>query len=88
MNVPGEFWNVDSNKVGILKGTETLIKVKPVELISDESLRTLDVNDRNCRFEDELSEGMVLFKNYTRQSCIFECMHKYRYYHSIVFSRN
>ena len=88
MNVPGEFWNVDSNKVGILKGTETLIKVKPVELVSDESLRTLDVNDRNCRFGDELSEGMVLFKNYTRQSCIFECMHKYRYYHSIDFSRN
>ena len=46
---------------------------------ADESLRSLNVKDRNCRFSDE-STGLKFYKEYSYTNCIFEC--------SLIFAIN
>ncbi len=38
----------------------------------DDSVRDLDLADRNCRFPDE-TDGLTLFKRYSKNNCLLEC---------------
>ena len=73
------FHEVNLNPTTINKGYKTLIKVKPTSVISDENIKSLDIDQRRCRFEEEVPEDMVLFKKYTPSACRFECVFKFRY---------
>ena len=57
-----------------------LIRVEPVKLLTDDSVSSVAIEDRKCRLANEVPEEMThLFKNYTRNGCLFNCMHAYRY---------
>ena len=66
-------------QVPIERGAETVIKVRPIQTKSDDDIKSVDVDRRPCRFDDEVPDDMVLFKKYTKQACLFECLYKYRY---------
>jgi hypothetical protein len=48
------------------------IAVTPLVTQSDDSIRDLDVSNRECRFPDE-TDGLALFKRYTKNNCLLEC---------------
>ena len=57
-----------------------LIRVEPVKLLTDDSVISVPVEDRKCRLANEVPKEMThLFKNYTRNGCLFNSMHVYRY---------
>ena len=64
--------------MNIQRGFKALLKVKPLQVVSDEDIRGLTISDRNCRFDDELPEDMVLFQKYSPTGCRFECMFQFR----------
>ena len=66
-------------QIPIERGAETVIKAKPIQTKSDDDIKSVDVDRRPCRFDDEVPDDMVLFKKYTKQACLFECLYKYRY---------
>ena len=74
---PDQYYNFNLNNVQINRGSKVLIKVKPVGLKSNEDLRGLSLTERKCRFGDEVPDEMILFKNYSRQSCMFDCMFRF-----------
>ena len=78
INAPDEFYNVIRNSIDVEPGTEMLVRVKPVQLVSEESIRSEPIEQRKCRFEDELPEYMPIFKVYSRNACLFNCMYKFR----------
>ena len=78
INTPYEFYNVIQNSIDVEKGTEMLIRVKPIQLVSDESIRSVPIEQRKCRFENEVPEDMPLFKIYSRNACLFNCMYQFR----------
>ena len=79
INPPDEFYNVVDNSVEIEAGTEVLLRIEPVELITDQTVGSdLDVEERKCRMSTEVPEEMKMFKTYTRNGCIFNCMLDYR----------
>jgi len=43
-----------------------------MKIDADDSMRQLNVEERNCIFYDE-STGLKIYKNYTYENCIFEC---------------
>ena len=64
--------------VCILRGFKTVIKVHPTSVISDDAIKDLDIEVRKCRFEDEIPESMILFKEYSPSACRFQCMYNFR----------
>ena len=52
----------------------------PPELVTDENVGTdVEIENRKCRMASEVPEDMKLFKTYSRNGCIFNCMLYYRY---------
>jgi len=50
---------------------------KPTYLsLHDFSLRSLSIEQRNCRFPDE-AEDLKMHKNYSQSNCLFECSYFY-----------
>ena len=72
------FFDVDLNPTILRRGFKTLLKVQPSVIVSNEDIRSLAVEDRKCRFEDEVPENMKLFKKYSPSACRFECMLNFR----------
>ena len=66
-----------TKKYGFLvkPGEETSVAIKPISIRGDESVRKLDIKDRNCYFQKESS--LKLFKIYTQANCLFECQVDY-----------
>ena len=52
-------------------GYKTLVRVHTMQLESQESIRTLTIVKRNCRFSFE-SERLLIFKHYSRYVYVFE----------------
>ena len=79
INAPDEFYNVLQNSIAVEPGTEMLIRVQPVQLVSEDSIRSEPIEQRKCRFEDEVPKDMPLVKTYSRNACLFNCMYQFRY---------
>jgi hypothetical protein len=58
---------------------EIALSAQKVE--AEEDLRNLEVNVRNCYFEDE-TNVLKYFKNYTQSNCMMECSLEYGRYNS------
>ncbi|XP_059089063.1 uncharacterized protein LOC131885143 [Tigriopus californicus] len=58
--------------IKISPGLEYKILITPTKIESDESLRSMDIERRNCRFDDEI-EDSVLFQKYSQSGCFLEC---------------
>lgn len=67
------------NNIEVEGGTEVLIRVEPVEVISDEEVGSdVTIEKRKCHIDSEVPSDMKLFKKYSRNACIFNCMYEYR----------
>ena len=56
---------IRDTSIKIDAGYKTLVRVNTMQLESQESIRTIDIKRRNCRFSFE-SEKLYIFKNYSR----------------------
>ena len=56
----------------IRMGYQTQIHVRPVQVISDEAVKDLDIPHRKCRFLDETLDAS-LFNFYTQDLCLYQC---------------
>ena len=55
-------------------GYETTIMVTPRVLHTTESAQTMPFDDRQCRASSEAAAaGLNIFKQYSREACVFEC---------------
>ena len=55
-------------------GFKTTVKVNAIQLVSDPSIEDLDIDRRNCKFRSE-SEGMAIFKTYSRYISVADYFH-------------
>ncbi len=56
----------------IKPGQSNTVTLSGYRIDADESLRSLTIEERNCRFSDENS-GLKIHKEYSYTNCIFEC---------------
>jgi len=56
----------------IKPGHSNTVTLSGYQIVADESLRSLAVGERSCRFPDENSD-LKIFKEYSYINCIFEC---------------
>ena len=59
----------------IESGKENYVSISAFDIISDESIRKIDPEQRNCYFFDE--HPLDLHKNYSQANCILECTINY-----------
>ena len=55
----------------IRPGHQTIVKVTPYHVESDEALETLSMEERKCAFPHEIS--LNIFQEYSQEACHFEC---------------
>ena len=60
-----EMPEIRDTSIKIRSGFKTIVRVNAIQLESDPSIQGLTVTRRNCKFRVE-SEGMLLFKTYSR----------------------
>ena len=79
INHPDDFFNVADNGIVLEGGTEVIIRVMPEEIATDEDVGPeVSIEKRNCRMKNEITDAMrPLFKFYSRNACLFSCMHSY-----------
>ena len=58
------------------KGAVTKISLTPRLVSADESVKTLQPGQRNCKFSHE-TEDLVFLKQYSKAGCQFECKLQY-----------
>ena len=68
-NIPNIF---EGFGIKIEPGTSTMITVTPILYEANENLKSIPIEKRNCKFEFE--NTLKLFKNYSKDGCIFECL--------------
>ena len=56
-----------------LPSTVTRVKILPDVVSANANLRSLKIEERDCRFPEE-GEDMTIFKEYSSKGCVFECM--------------
>ena len=72
------FFNVIDNSIKLEAGTEVEIRITPIEFHTSKSIKSIAIEQRNCRMPDEVPEEMNLFKKYTKDACFYNCMYEYR----------
>ena len=65
-----------ANSLNVKIGHMTEILVTPSVLSSESNLRSLGYKARQCRFSDEPTPNMTIFKYYTQSVCEYECLLK------------
>ena len=79
INNPYEYFDL-FDATEIESGFKVIVKVWPTVISMDPELKSrLTIEERRCRFSDEVPKNMTLFNKYTTSACTFECMVKYRY---------
>ena len=64
------------NGFKVAAGTETDIMVSSNDLYSTEAVKSIDLEKRKCRFNDEpleTSEGTEFMNKYSQTGCIYQC---------------
>ena len=54
------------------RGYITDLFVSPLQFMASEDIRKLSLEQRNCRFNDELPENMTIFREYSQAACEME----------------
>lgn len=58
--------------INIQSGYITKISIKPLEILADETLRSLDKEHRGCRFTEECND-LTSVKSYSKVNCLLDC---------------
>ena len=66
-----EFLGMKSSSIDVKAGYKTTIYVEPMEIVASEDLRSIQIEKRQCHFNEELID-LKLFKYYTQSGCEFE----------------
>ena len=69
---PNTIADIGGNGIRIESGYETTIRVNLMELHSEDSIKHIAVDKRQCLFPDE-NQNYGLFLNYSKVNCEFEC---------------
>ena len=64
--------DIGGNGIRVESGYETTIRVNLMELYSHETIKDIDIDQRQCLFSDE-RPNYGLFLNYSKVNCEFEC---------------
>ena len=67
-----EYFDMKYISKWIKPGFHTIWKVQAMEIFPSGNLRSVPIDKRNCKFPDE-TEGLDIFKIYSRKACQFEC---------------
>ena len=71
--------------IEIESGTKVELTIWPTVIKMDTKMKSLlSIEQRKCRFSDEIPENLTLFKAYSTSACSFDCMLKYRYYDNFI----
>ena len=68
----GDLAHITSEPIHLESGMEYFIDILPVATRSSEKFKQLDVEDRNCLMEHEVSEDSI-FKGYSEANCKYQC---------------
>ncbi len=61
--------------VEAIPGAKTIVTVTPVARVTTASFKELPIEQRRCRYPEEIPTDMkIMFKTYTQRSCQFLCM--------------
>ena len=67
--------------IEVESGAKVEITIWPTVIKMDAKMKSLlTIEQRKCRFPDEIPENLTLFTKYSTSACSFDCMLKYRYY--------
>lgn len=72
---PGSVPDLRNDYIEIHPGFEYKILIAPQKIEGEDTLRGMDLERRNCRFEDEVYESR-LFNRYSQSGCLLECQLK------------
>ena len=65
--------------IEIGSGNKVEVTVWPTVIKMDIKMKSaLTIEQRKCRFTDEIPETLTLFSEYSTSACLFDCMLKYR----------
>ena len=78
LNSPNDYFHLLDNGFDVQPGAEIVIRVQPSQLVFDDNVKSVSIDQRKCRFKDEVPSNMTLFKVYSRKACLFNCMHDFR----------
>ena len=79
MNAESNYFDVETKPFIVKRGYRTIIKASISSITeTDPNLEHgMTIEERRCRFPHEVPENMTLFKEYTLQACVFDCMFMY-----------
>ena len=69
---PGEFPLTFQNGFKVKPGHLNMVALSAINILSDESIRGIMPDNRNCYFSDETSQ-LKLYNQYSQASCFLEC---------------
>ena len=75
---PLEPANIRSNSFSIPLGYKTIVYITPKVREIDSSAASLSESERGCRVSKETND-LSIFKTYTKEGCLLECMIKQAY---------
>ena len=73
-----DYFNMFERSKVISYGKHVTWKVQALEVIPSDDLQGIPIQKRKCRFPDE-TDGLKIFKVYSRKACEFECRIKKAY---------
>ena len=76
--MPQKYFNMMTN-VKIKRGFKTTLTISISNVIEPDSdmKHLLSIEQRECRYSEEVPSNMTLFNEYSQSGCIFECMAMY-----------
>ncbi len=75
MNARRDFFSVRPQQIVIRGGHSYRIKISPTVHKTTESFSALPLEDRGCRYPDEMPAGQAsMFKRYSFRACMWDCM--------------
>ncbi len=73
-NQNSDFFSNLANGFILNPGFRTMVTITPTMHVTTDDFRELSIEERKCRYTNELPDNWSLFKNYTQKSCQFLCM--------------
>ena len=71
MNIP-DHYDLNHIPIKLDNNHEYYIKVTPTGKVSSEGLRSMLINQRECKLDEEVSDESI-FKTYTKSNCQYDC---------------
>lgn len=74
LNVPIDYPRLKDNGIAIRTSTESFVSVSPEITMSEESVKSFNLDKRRCYFEGE--KTLKHYTKYTASNCMAECIAK------------